>query len=244
MVLSCRCSMSDNGANIAPPKQEKLYILFHVRGDARFLSHRETQTIWQRAMVRADIPVCYSQGFNPHIKMSLPLPRSVGVASESELLVVHISSYFHPHEVGARLAGQLPDGIGCVEIGYFRDKVKPQPSEVSYRLEVFDSVDMNKLSAMIDQFSQTEAHMVGREARGRHKARSVNIKDDIKSIRLEGNVIYLTMTLTQGVTARLDEIVAALGLNLVDDLEMIIRERTSYSPALIECVKVEDEEVN
>ena len=129
--MPCRCSMSDNGANIAPPKQQKLYILFYVRGDARFLSHRETQTIWQRAMVRADIPICYSQGFNPHIKMSLPLPRNVGVASESELLVVHISEYYSPQEIAERLTGQLPDGIGYVEIGYLQEKAKPQPSGVS-----------------------------------------------------------------------------------------------------------------
>ena len=56
----------------------------------RFLSHAETARVLQRACVRAAVPVRYSEGFNPHPRLSLPLPRPVGVESEDELLVVRL----------------------------------------------------------------------------------------------------------------------------------------------------------
>ena len=52
----------------------------------RFLSHAETIRVFQRACVRAGVQIAYSQGFNPHQKMSLVPPRSVGVESNDDLL--------------------------------------------------------------------------------------------------------------------------------------------------------------
>ena len=61
-------------------------IRFRVRVDMRYLSHAETMRMFQRALVRAGVKVSYSQGFNPHLKMSLVLPRSMGVESDDEIL--------------------------------------------------------------------------------------------------------------------------------------------------------------
>ena len=61
---------------------------FSVTGDLRFISHRDTIRVFQRALARASLPVRYSEGFNPHPRLSLPLPRPVGVASEAEIIIV------------------------------------------------------------------------------------------------------------------------------------------------------------
>ena len=52
----------------------------------RFLSHVETMRVFQRACVRAGVQIAYSQGFNPHQRMSLVPPRSVGVESDDDML--------------------------------------------------------------------------------------------------------------------------------------------------------------
>ncbi len=67
-----------------------LAVRFKVEGSLRFLSHAETLRLLQRACVRAGLALRYSEGFNPHPKFSLPLPRPVGVESEDELLCLWV----------------------------------------------------------------------------------------------------------------------------------------------------------
>lgn len=67
-----------------------LAVRFKVEGSLRFLSHAETLRLFQRACVRAGLALRYSEGFNPHPKLSLPLPRSVGVESDDELLCLWV----------------------------------------------------------------------------------------------------------------------------------------------------------
>jgi len=66
-------------------------VWFRIGGLLRFLSHAETLRVCQRACARAGVPVKHTMGFNPHPRLSLPLPRSVGVESDDELLVLWLS---------------------------------------------------------------------------------------------------------------------------------------------------------
>jgi radical SAM-linked protein len=96
-------------------------VRFRVVGPAAMLSHAEMSRVLQRACARADLPVRYSEGFNPHPKLSLPLPRPVGVESDDELLVARLHADPVAGGAGARagaeatlmraLAEQLPEGI-------------------------------------------------------------------------------------------------------------------------------------
>ena len=67
--------------------KKTLVVKFRISGSLSYLSHRETMTMFDRALVRAQVKLKYSEGFNPRPKLSLPLPRSVGIASDAELLV-------------------------------------------------------------------------------------------------------------------------------------------------------------
>ena len=224
--------MSENEINAIGQDQYRLFILFSVQGDARFFSHRETHTIWQRALIRASIAVCYSKGFNPHIKMSLPLPRSVAVGSDCELMVVYISEYLPEDEVVSRLKDQLPDGICLIRVGYAPGKNTPLPVEVSYDIKPHSHVDLKLLNEKINELNLCQEYIAERESRGRHKARSINIKDNIKEIKLEDSLIKLVVTITSGATARLKEITAAVGLDYIDDVKIIKRTRTVYNEQL------------
>ena len=68
-----------------------LVIKFKLSGSLRFLSHAEMLKVFQRACVRAGIKIQYSQGFNPRPKLSLPLPRSVGVETDEDLLCLRVA---------------------------------------------------------------------------------------------------------------------------------------------------------
>jgi radical SAM-linked protein len=89
----------------------KIQYQFKRTTPLRFLSHLDQQRLFQRAFRRADIPVEYSQGFNPHPKMSFALAMSVGLTSDSEYGEVIVSKDFDMMEFVERMNRVLPDGL-------------------------------------------------------------------------------------------------------------------------------------
>ena len=53
-------------------------ILFEKTGPAVYISHLDLVRTMQRIFVRSGVKVRHTEGFNPHPKMTFPLPLSVG----------------------------------------------------------------------------------------------------------------------------------------------------------------------
>ena len=60
----------------------KYRVKYQRREDARFISHLDLMRTMNRAMKRAGAPLKYTEGFNPHVVMTVALPLSVGITSE------------------------------------------------------------------------------------------------------------------------------------------------------------------
>jgi radical SAM-linked protein len=71
--------------------------------------------VFQRAIRRADLPIAYSQGFNPHMKISWGQALKVGATSAGELATLQIDGWLKPAELMARLNKTLPRGIEILE---------------------------------------------------------------------------------------------------------------------------------
>ena len=86
---------------------------FTKTGPIRYISHLDLTRAFLRALVRADIDLKYSEGFNPHPKFSFALPLSVGTESRAEMcdLVLDPGVTLSPEEVKARLEKEMPAGI-------------------------------------------------------------------------------------------------------------------------------------
>ncbi len=65
---------------------QRLRIRFSRGEEVKFISHLDLMRMWQRVMQRADIPLAYSEGFNPHPRLALAAPLPVGVTAQSELM--------------------------------------------------------------------------------------------------------------------------------------------------------------
>ncbi|MBR4019618.1 MAG: TIGR03936 family radical SAM-associated protein [Clostridia bacterium] len=50
---------------------------FNKEDSVRFVSHLDVQRLFQRAFRRADLPVAYSNGFNPHQQLSFATALTV-----------------------------------------------------------------------------------------------------------------------------------------------------------------------
>lgn len=57
----------------------------YIKGEqVKYISHLDILRTLNRVLKRAELPVAYSQGYNPHPLVSFGLPLSVGVTSEAE----------------------------------------------------------------------------------------------------------------------------------------------------------------
>ncbi|HEY6147743.1 MAG TPA: TIGR03936 family radical SAM-associated protein, partial [Thermoanaerobaculia bacterium] len=90
-------------------------IAFAKTGDARFLSHRNTMDVFERAIRAAGLPARYSEGFNPHMKLSMGPALPLGLESLHEVFDVEAVAGF-PGDAAALVAAKLPDGISVLEV--------------------------------------------------------------------------------------------------------------------------------
>lgn len=90
-------------------------LLFAKTGRARFISHLDLMRTFQRAFLRAGIPIKHTEGFNPHAFVSIALPLSVGYSSRCEILEFGLLEGTPMEAVPARLNAALPEGIEVLE---------------------------------------------------------------------------------------------------------------------------------
>ena len=99
----------------APPVQ-RLRIRYAKRGRLRFTSHRDFSRAFERALFRAQVPMAYSSGFNPHPRISYAGASPTGAASEAEYLEIGLAELTDPEAVRRDLDGSLPDGLDLLEV--------------------------------------------------------------------------------------------------------------------------------
>lgn len=89
----------------------KYRIKYERNDDAKFISHLDLMRTMNRALRRAEAPLQYSQGFNPHSIMTVALPLSVGITSRCEYLDVTFSESVNTEEFADKLNSVMPSGI-------------------------------------------------------------------------------------------------------------------------------------
>jgi len=118
---------------------QRLRIRFCRGEEIKFISHLDIMRLWQRALHRAEIPLTYSEGFNPRPRISLAAPLALGVTSEAELMDIFCSKWVSPHWFTAAVSQQLPPGIKILQvypIALSQPSLQSQVRYVEYKVEV------------------------------------------------------------------------------------------------------------
>ena len=107
-----------------------------------FISHLDLQRLLQRAFRRAKINLSYSEGFNPHPKMSYGNALALGVESQGEYVDIEIEDDIEVDEFLERINNQLPEGIKFIK-GQEIDPKTPSLSSVIVYGEYIFNIDLD-----------------------------------------------------------------------------------------------------
>ncbi len=91
-------------------------LFFSKTGRAKYISHLDTMRTFTRAFRRTSLPLWYTQGFNPHLYMTFPLPLALGVESLREAVDFRLVQQMDFQRVADEMASVLPPGFGVVEV--------------------------------------------------------------------------------------------------------------------------------
>jgi len=89
---------------------------FSKTGRCKYISHLDINRCMSRALIRAKIPLWYTEGFNPHPYMSFSLPLSLGVESYAESMDIRITGDISNTEIKNRMNEMLPQDIRILEV--------------------------------------------------------------------------------------------------------------------------------
>ncbi len=185
---------------------------FAVDGDIRFLAHRDMLRLFARAAVRAGLPIRHSRGFNPHPRLSLPLPRPVAVASDAERLVIELTEPVDPDQTLHRLQAQVPSGIRLTRVRALEPQVRCQPVKAKYRVEIpipNRSVTEDRAVALLGPapIPATRTNLKT------GKVTNVDLRPFIEALAVGDAQIEMELHIVAGTSARPAEVIAALGLD-------------------------------
>ncbi len=167
--------------------------------------------MFERALARASWPVKFTEGFNPRPRLSLPLPRTVGVAGEDERLVVELEQPLEPDEAMHRLRGQLPEGLRLIDVCEAPHGRTPQPLRAWYGLPLSGAPDT--LDRSIEAFLGRDTYRVVRSPQEGGDAREVDIRPYVEALARAGDRLEMVLRITPQGTARPGEVLEAVGLH-------------------------------
>ena len=101
---------SRGGASESAAFARSWRVSFEKLGDARYLSHRNVMDVLERALRAARVPVRYTEGFNPHIRLSMGPALPLGSESRHELFDLDVLDALTPEHLAA-VNDRLPPGM-------------------------------------------------------------------------------------------------------------------------------------
>jgi radical SAM-linked protein len=199
--------------------RETLIAKFEVTGSLRFLSHQEMMRVWYRALIRADVPISFSEGFNPHPRISLPLPRSVGLEAAGELACVCIErpddEPVDIERLRMRVSEQLPPGCTLREVEIHGGKASFRAEGAAYFVPVRLCEKLHKtVESLLSRLAASERITVERRVDDRGNRRVVDVSEYIQSIEIKDNGVLAQCRISPAGSIRVDEIMSLLQIDV------------------------------
>ncbi len=187
-------------------------IWFSKHGRIKYVSHLDIMRCMTRAVRRADIPLWYTEGFNPHPYLNFLQPMPLGVEGMNEPLDIRIEGEISDKEIMERLNAVLPVGIEITKVTEpFMKSNDLAFAEYEIYFEKEENLEETLRNAM--DSGALSCEKTGK-VNGRKRVKEVNVSENIKkySIRENDDAVIMNVVLPGGNTKNVNP------MNLLDAL--------------------------
>ena len=184
----------------------RVRIVFGKRGRLRFLGQLDLGRALERALRRSGLPVRFSEGFNPRVRMSFPCASPTGMASSCEIVEVQVLAPAGPEEVLAALSRGLPPDLPLLRAEEVPEGERLTLREATYAVRTREGGPPLPAEEALAGLRSRESIPV--ERRGRRMDLGPILRD---LRRAEEAMVVRLGFLDGGATARPEDVVSALG---------------------------------
>lgn len=134
------------------------YVLRMIKGGIiRYLSHQETSTAIERTLRRAKLPLSFTKGYHPHIKLSYLPAVLTGVATAAIYMTIETESPVT--DITERISKAAPFGISLLKVWEVDEKFDLRSVADSYQYFLFlpkNCFDPSRFSEATEITKQTK----------------------------------------------------------------------------------------
>lgn len=191
--------------------------MYAKEGPAKYISHLDLIRAFERAVRRAGLPIAFTQGFNPHPKLSFAAPLAVGTAGEAEFADMELAANIPAAAVTESLSDVMPEGLRLREVRIVAESTPALMAMVdraayTARAMLEEPLEQETLEKSVSDFLSKPEILVERRSKTGEK-RKHDIKPGIFAMfaRVNNDIIVLEAELKTGSSGniRCEELIAA-----------------------------------
>lgn len=183
----------------------RLRLAIKKEGALQFLSHLDFARAVRYVIVRANLPVCYSEGFNPHMKINFASALGVGVSAAVEYMDMELAEELPAREVMDRMNAKAPQGFAVLDGAYVSDKAPKLMAMGNYATYTLcgpavRDVPQSELEDIAKQFNERSEVLYTKVSPKNGRSHVVDVKKhvpDSMTARMENGQISLSVGILQ-----------------------------------------------
>ncbi len=200
-------------STVSAPTRNRIRLRWGKTARYRYMSHLDNMRALERAIRRASVPVAYSQGFNPSMKLSFGPPLPLGFTSEAEFVDITLEENLMPNMI-ENLKQAMPNGMDILDakIVYGKSQsLSAALNRVVYVLSensVLSSAAMNSIGEGIKTVLAEDRLEIQRKSKSELK--TVDVRPGIYDLQLSNDRLVMVLGVGQGVYVRPTEVATLL----------------------------------
>jgi radical SAM-linked protein len=179
------------------------YAVYKKEGRAKYISHLDMVRMFNRVFRRGGIPISYSEGFNPHPKISFILPLPVFYESECEVLLFSLTQKLPCDEIKDKFNAVMPDGLSVLSVSEGKIKSKDLDSALYFAFSEHLPTEEE-----ISRFLDRDTIVIPKKTKS--GINDTDIKSDIRSIRLSDGKIEMRLSAGSSANLKPDVVINAM----------------------------------
>lgn len=182
----------------------KILCKFTKLGYLKFISHLDLVDLFQRTLFQNKVDVKFSEGFNPHPRMSIAYPLPLGIESNSEYMEIYLNSEVDLDDFVNKMNERLPIGIKIVEAKYdYDESISNKVKSVVYAFKLLNTfydknkdIDLEKELNKVNDMDMVEIERKRKKGKRRIFVKE-NAKDYLNRLELKDDAIYAYIKMSE-----------------------------------------------